>query len=233
MHNWKRDRHSRSVELRLSATRNVRKSDGDQELDAAVMPTTTELIPLLQYYWEYAKKLFLYVQFCVEADTHDPRCGDFWKWSLYASIAVAVLVLFRVTRRVIERQLDYRRLEKMAEAKKFVADAETMNRFRWTGDATSGLDASPEELAAKIRGSLKERANLNFRRTHYEIIGVLHDASTEEIKEACLHLGDKYRPDKNRGDQLAAEAFSAVEKAFEILTDPEKRENYDASIRPR
>jgi hypothetical protein len=197
------------------------------------MPTTTELIPLLQYYWEYAKKLFLYVQFCVQADTHDPVCFYFWKWSLYASMAVLVLVLFLVARRVIERQLAYRRLEKMAEAKKFVADAETMNRLRWTGDATSGLDASFEEITAKMRGSLKERANLNFRRTHYEIIGVLHDASTEEIKEACLRLADKYRSDKNPGDQLAAEAFSAIEKAFEILTDPEKRANYDARIRPR
>ncbi|MHB8667088.1 MAG: J domain-containing protein [Burkholderiales bacterium] len=197
------------------------------------MPTTSELIPLLKDYWEYAKKLFLYAQFCVKADTHDPACGDFWKWSLYATIVIAVLVLYRVARRAIDKYLDYRDLEKMAEAKKFVADAETMNRFRWNGDATNGLDASPEELAAKIRESLKERANLNFRRTHYEIIGVLHDASTEEIKEACLHLGDKYRPDKNPGDELAAEAFSAVEKAFETLTDPEKRANYDASIRPR
>ncbi|MBE0612877.1 MAG: DnaJ domain-containing protein [Burkholderiales bacterium] len=197
------------------------------------MPTASELIPRLEYYWEYAKKLFVYAQYCVAADTRDPLCGDFWNWALYASIAVAALVLFVVARRVIERQLEYRKLEKMAEAKRFVADAETMNRLRWTGDAAASVDATPEELAERIREALKERANPIFRRTHYEIVGVLHDASTEEIKEACVQLGDKYRPDKNPGDRLAAEAFSAVEKAFEVLTDPEKRANYDASIRPR
>lgn len=198
------------------------------------MPTTSELIPLLKDYWEWAKKLFLHVQYCVKADIHDPVCDDFWKWTLYASIAVAALVLFRVAERMIYRHLDYRMLEKMAAARKVVADAETMNQVRWVGDDnTNAVDVPPEELAAKIREALKDRVNLNFRRTHYEIIGVLHDASTEEIKEACLSLGDKYRPDKNPGDPLAAEAFSAAEEAFEILTDPEKRAKYDASIRPR
>jgi hypothetical protein len=121
----------------------------------------------------------------------------------------------------------------MLKARKVVADEESMKQARWTGDDATGNEIPPEDLAAKIRTALDERANQKIRKTHYDVIGVPYDATQKEIEAACVRLGDKYRPDRNPGDALAAQAFSEVEKAFEILGDAAKRVIYDASLRPR
>ena len=70
----------------------------------------------------------------------------------------------------------------------------------------------------------------NVKPTLYEIIGVPNFASHKVIEETCIHLADKYSPDKNPNDSLAAVAFQEVEKAFETLANPAKRAAYDASL---
>eukprot|EP00871_Galdieria_phlegrea_P000540 jgi/Galph1/1487/GphlegSOOS_G176.1 len=64
-------------------------------------------------------------------------------------------------------------------------------------------------------------------RDYYEILGVSRDAETATIKRAYRKLSLKYHPDKNPGDSEAHKAFVEVANAYEVLSDPAKREKYD------
>jgi molecular chaperone DnaJ len=63
---------------------------------------------------------------------------------------------------------------------------------------------------------------------HYSILGVPRDASADEIKRAYRSLARRYHPDANPDDPEAAEHFKEVNHAYEVLSDPTKRANYDA-----
>ncbi|MGB9809766.1 MAG: DnaJ domain-containing protein, partial [Caldanaerobacter sp.] len=61
----------------------------------------------------------------------------------------------------------------------------------------------------------------------YEILGVDRNASQEEIKKAYRRLAKKYHPDLNPGDKEAEQKFKEINEAYEILSDPQKRAQYD------
>ncbi len=65
------------------------------------------------------------------------------------------------------------------------------------------------------------------KRDFYEILNVSREASQEEIKTAYRKLAMKYHPDRNQGDKEAEEKFKELAEAYEVLSDPEKRQRYD------
>ncbi len=65
------------------------------------------------------------------------------------------------------------------------------------------------------------------KRDYYEILGVARDANAEEIKKAYRKLAIKYHPDKNPGDNIAEEKFKEAAEAYEVLSNSDKRRNYD------
>lgn len=65
------------------------------------------------------------------------------------------------------------------------------------------------------------------KRDYYEVLGVSKDASTDDIKLAYRRLARKLHPDVNKTDPKAKEKFIELQEAYEVLSDPEKRNNYD------
>lgn len=66
---------------------------------------------------------------------------------------------------------------------------------------------------------------------YYDILGVDEDASKQEIKKAYRDLARKHHPDRNPDDPKAEERFKRIQKAYSVLSDEEKRQQYDAQRR--
>ena len=62
----------------------------------------------------------------------------------------------------------------------------------------------------------------------YDVLGVKKDASQDEIKKAYRKLAMKHHPDKNKGDKASEAKFKEIFAAYETLSDPKKRQQYDA-----
>jgi len=67
--------------------------------------------------------------------------------------------------------------------------------------------------------------------TYYDTLGVDEDASAREIKKAYRKLARKHHPDRNPDDPGAEERFKKIQEAYSVLSDEEKRQQYDAQRR--
>ena len=65
------------------------------------------------------------------------------------------------------------------------------------------------------------------KRDYYEVLEVSKTATPEEIKKAYRKKAIQYHPDKNPGDKEAEEKFKEAAEAYEVLSDPQKRQRYD------
>ena len=63
--------------------------------------------------------------------------------------------------------------------------------------------------------------------TYYDLLEVKSTATELEIKKSYRKLAIKYHPDKNPGNELAAETFKKISEAYQVLSDKEKRVRYD------
>jgi molecular chaperone DnaJ len=62
---------------------------------------------------------------------------------------------------------------------------------------------------------------------YYDLLGVKKDAGDDEIKKAYRNLAKKYHPDKNKGNKEAENKFKEISEAYAVLSDKEKRAQYD------
>src|SRR5436309_9996530 len=81
------------------------------------------------------------------------------------------------------------------------------------------LQSSVSLRSAHLRGAMP--------RDYYEVLGLKRDASDEEIKRAYRQLAREHHPDRNPGDKQAESRFKEVQEAYDILSNKEKRSQYD------
>ena len=66
-----------------------------------------------------------------------------------------------------------------------------------------------------------------MKKDYYEILGISKSASQDEIKKAYRKVAMQFHPDRNPGDKASEEKFKEAAEAYEILSDPDKRSQYD------
>ena len=66
-----------------------------------------------------------------------------------------------------------------------------------------------------------------LKEDYYDVLGLKKGAEKQEIKKAYFKLAKKYHPDANPDDDKAADTFAVLSEAYEVLSDAEKRQQYD------
>ena len=68
---------------------------------------------------------------------------------------------------------------------------------------------------------------LMAKRDYYEVLGVSRSSSADEIKKAYRKIAMQHHPDRNPGDKAAEEKFKEAAEAYDVLSNPDKKAQYD------
>ena len=66
-----------------------------------------------------------------------------------------------------------------------------------------------------------------MKRDYYEVLSVSRSATADELKKAYRKVAMQHHPDRNPGDKAAEEKFKEAAEAYEVLSDPQKKSQYD------
>ena len=65
------------------------------------------------------------------------------------------------------------------------------------------------------------------KRDYYDVLSVNKNSTADQIKASYRKLAVKYHPDKNKGDKASEEKFKEASEAYHVLSDSERKQNYD------
>ena len=91
---------------------------------------------------------------------------------------------------------------------------------------TSRIMATQHKLMHKVGIEVKATRDL------YKLLGLPREASQDDIRKAHRKLVRKHHPDAKLGDRSSEERFKEIQRAYEVLSDPDKRREYDNKVRP-
>src|SRR5262245_29636264 len=95
------------------------------------------------------------------------------------------------------------------------------------------MTAPESDEGADGGGRERERDSGQTPRDYYEVLGVARDATAEELKRAYRRRAREWHPDINPGNPEAAARFREAREAYETLSDPERRAEYDRTHPPQ
>lgn len=151
------------------------------------------------------------------------QVSDDEKIILFSGFSIAVIGLFLFLSRdiILRRKTSYDKGD--LESKK----DKTFEKYH--SDWGDDYEELGQRRNTKDDKEFREALNDNELPNYYEIIGVTKDATPEEIKKKFRELAKKTHPDKTKGN--SEEEMAELNKAYEVLSDKERREKYDKYFR--
>ena len=149
--------------------------------------------------------------------------SDEEKIILFASFAIAIIAIFLFLARdiILRRKTSYDNEE--FESKK----ERTYEKYH--SDWGDDYEEIGKRKNTKEDQEFRDAARNDELPNYYEALGVSRDATQEEIKNKFRELAKKTHPDKTKED--SEEAMVELNKAYEVLSDEERREKYDKYLR--